>query len=103
MSYVAEEMGIDFPLPFTLELDNAAAIIFTEGGAQKTKLKHIDTRQEWVRMLRDKGICIPAHIPSEDNLADLFTKILPTGTFIHLRDQVLVEKPDPGMRDPDLY
>ena len=88
-SYVAEEMGINFPLPFTLEMDNDAARIFCQGSAQKTKLKHIDCRQEWVRTLRDRNVMIPKHIPTKENFADIFTKILDKNTFEHLRDQLM--------------
>ena len=91
LSYVVEEMGLEFPFPFTLEMDNEAAKVFAQHSAQRSKLKHIDARQEWVKTLRNRDICIPAHIPSKDNLADLFTKILPPATFTLLRDQVLYE------------
>ena len=53
--------------------------------AAKTKLKHIDCRQEWARTLRDKDICLPQHVDTELNLADLFTKILSVGVFQRLR------------------
>ena len=89
LSYVIEEMGIEFPLPFKLEMDNRAARIFCLGSALKTKLKHIDCRQEWVQTLRDRGIMDPVWIPTKDNLADLFTKILPLQDFIRLRDQIM--------------
>ena len=88
-SYVIEEMGIEFPFPFQLEMDNRAAKIFCQGSALKTKLKHIDCRQHWVKTLRDKRIMDPVWIPTKDNLADLFTKILPLQDFIRLRDQML--------------
>ena len=88
-SYMVEEMGIYFPKPFILEMDNDAALIFAEGGALKTKLKHIDCRQEWVIKLRDRSIIIPAHVSTLDNLADLFTKILPKDRFQELRDQCM--------------
>ena len=39
VSYVVEEMGMTFPIPFTLEMDNDAARIFCLGSAHKTKLK----------------------------------------------------------------
>ena len=57
--------------------------------ALKTKLKHIDCRQEWVKTLRDRNIMLPAHVLSEENLADHFTKILPSALFEHLRDQLM--------------
>ncbi len=86
-------MGLEFPLPFTLEMDNDAARTFVNATAQKTKLKHIDCRQEWVRTLRDKGLCKPAYVPTADNLADIFTKILSKQVFEGLRNQCMVEHP----------
>ena len=32
---------------------------------------------------------LPAYVPSEENLADLFTKILPPALFERLRDQLM--------------
>ena len=84
---------MESPFPFTLELDNEAARIFADASAQRSKLKHIDCRQEWVKILRDKAVCTPVHIPTKDDLADLFTKILPLGDFIRLRDQLLHPAP----------
>ena len=87
--YVVEEMGLEFPIPFTLEVDNEAAKIFMEGNAKRSKLRHIDCRQEWVKIIRDRSVCIPIHVASEDNLADIFTKILNDKIFEEIRDQIL--------------
>ena len=92
LSYIVEEMGMDFKLPAILRMDNAAAEVFTINTANKTRLKHIDCRQEWVKMLRNKSLIKPMHVPSEDNLADIFTKILDKPTFINLRDRLLHKK-----------
>ena len=92
LSYVVEEMGMEFPKPFVLEMDNTAAKAFCSGSSQKTKLKHIDCRQEWVRMLRDRSIMAPAHVPTDENLADLMTKILPRAVFEKHRDNCMVQK-----------
>ena len=83
------EMGIKFPKPFTLQVDNDAARAFAEDTVVRTKLKHIDTRQEWVQILRNKNICNPVHVSTADNLADILTKILKPATFIKLRDQLM--------------
>ena len=77
---------MEFPYPFALEVDNDTARIFANATAQRSKLKHIDCRQEWVKTLRNKNVCNTVHIPTKDNLADIFTKILPSGDFIRLRD-----------------
>ena len=86
---MADEIGIPFPKPFKLQMDNEAAKCFAEDTVSKSKLKHIDARQEWVKILRDREICTPVHVDSADNLADIFTKILSVETFEWLRDQLL--------------
>ena len=81
-----------FKLPAILRMDNAAAEVFTNNTANKTRLKHIDCRQEWVKMLRNKSLVKPMHVPSEDNLADIFTKILPPDVHARLAKTLLNPK-----------
>ena len=89
LSYVIEELGMNFPKPFKLRIDNTAAITFVKGTCFKTNLKHIDCRQEWVRCLRDKNIMQPIYVKTTENYADLFTKILGPQTFDYLRGLVM--------------
>ena len=89
LSYIIDEMGMDFPKPIHLQMDNAACQTFCEGPAFKSRLKHIDARQEWVRMLRNKSILIACHVPTADNLADIFTKILGPEIFQRVRDRIM--------------
>ena len=91
LSHVADEMGVKFPKPFLLQMDNEAAKCFADDSCFKTKLKHIDCRQEQVKLLRDKDICKPKKVPTGDNLADIFTNILPSKTFLHLRSRIMVD------------
>ena len=70
-------------------MDNGAAHIFCKGSAQKTQLKHVDCGQSWVQTLRDREVMTPVHVPTKENLADIFTKILDKNTFEHLRDQLM--------------
>jgi len=93
MSYIAEELNIEFPSPMVLEVDNTAAEAFASNTALKTSLKHIDTRQEWVRQLRDSGVVKVIHVDTESNLADIMTKILPVAVFTRLRDRMMIECP----------
>ena len=85
----ANQTPAEFNYPFILEIDNEAARIFANNSASKSKLKHIDCRQEWVQTLRNSKIVKFAHVDTKDNIADLFTKILPKDTFILLRDQCM--------------
>ena len=88
-------MGITFPSPFILQIDNTTAEAFINASTNRSKLKHIDVRQWWCQMLRDKSVLKPQHIDSPFNLADLFTKILDRPVFERLRDRIMVpfEKP----------
>ena len=74
LKHIIDELNMDFPKPYKLQIDNAAALVFAKNTANKTRLKHIDQRQQWVTVLRDKSISEPVHVPTEFNLADLFTK-----------------------------
>ena len=89
LSYTVDEMGIDFPKPIVMHVDNKLAIAFSDNIAFKTKLQHIDVRQNWVQTLRNKSIVETKHVKSEENLADLFTKILDEATFTRLRDRIM--------------
>ena len=90
LSYAIEEMGMEFPFPIILEMDNDAAKIFADNSAGKTKLKHIDCRQDWVRTLRNRELVRATHVDTKDNLADLFTKILQKNDFVRLRDRIFI-------------
>ena len=89
--YIADELRIKFPIPFTLQMDNTAAKAFAENTVIRSKLKHIDCRQEWVKVVRDKKIMVPKYVPTDDNLADLFTKILGLAVFKKHRDNIMVK------------
>jgi hypothetical protein len=93
LNHVMDEMGINFPEPYKLQIDNSSALVFAKNTATKTKLKHIDVRQDWVKVLRNKSISEPVHVPTALNIADMFTKILPVITFRKHRDRVLHRLP----------
>ena len=89
LRYILEEMGIGIPAPFELHLDNTTAEAFLNDTVVRSKLKHIDARQWWVKMLRDKSIVVPSHINTDANPADMYTKILQPAVFEKHRDRVL--------------
>ena len=89
-------MGMKVPIPFVLQVDNAACLAFSKDQVQRSKLRHIDCRQEWVQALRDANVVSLEHVDSKDNFADLFTKILDAETFLKFREQIMVFEPIPG-------
>ena len=89
LSYCADEMGITFQRPSVLEMDNAAAEVFTNNTALNSKLRHIDQRQHWVQALRDHNLIKAIHVDTKVNLADIFTKSIDGPIFRTLRDMFL--------------
>ena len=57
----------------------------------RTKLKHIDARQEWVKMIRDKQLLRMIKVDTKSNVADLGTKILGKFTFQKLRGMLMYD------------
>jgi hypothetical protein len=92
LSYISSEMGISFPVPIPLEVDNQTCIHFSKGTTQRSKMKHIDARQSWVEALRDDSVVKLSWVPTQENLADLNSKFLPVARFEELRNRILHPK-----------
>ena len=70
------EIGLDQPLPTTLYCDNASAIALALSTKGHQRAKHIDIRHHYIRERVSDGQIMLQHIPSIDNVADVFTKAL---------------------------
>ena len=69
--------------------DNAACIAQLKGGYIKgDRTKHISPKFFFTHDLQQNGEMEVQQIRSSDNLADLFTKALPTSTFEKLRYKI---------------
>jgi len=95
LSYVCEEAGIPFQLPFAIHIDNQAAISYMtrRDFAGRTKLRHIDARACWVEALRDAQIVAPRYIHTESQLADWMTKGLIEHKFNRFRSKLMLNVP----------
>jgi hypothetical protein len=82
-------LAIDFPEPLLMQMDNKAAEAFTNKTAFRSRLKHIDCRQKWVKTLQNHEVLHAVHVPGTENMADMSTKILDTATFIRMRDRMM--------------
>ena len=58
-------------------------------------MRHIDCCQLWVQALRNRKLCKLIKVGTEENLSDMFTKILGPIRFEQLRDQMMVREPLP--------
>jgi hypothetical protein len=71
-----DEVEIDYSRPGLIRGDNRGAIALTKNTKDHGKVKHIDIRHHYIRDLLQTGVLAIEHVPSADNLADLFTKSL---------------------------
>ena len=75
-------MSFSKEVPTTLYEDNAACIVQLKNGYIKgDRTKHISPKFFFTHDLQKKGDINVQSIRSTNNLADLFTKALPTATF----------------------
>ena len=88
--YIIDELKIpNLDRPIIVFMDSTVSEAFMRNDCLKTKMKHIDVRQHWVRTMRDFSIVLPEHVSSESNIADLFTKIHLRGRLIYLRGMIM--------------
>ena len=92
---VLEEL--DSPSRDIIELgvDNQSAIAVAYNPEHHARVKHIERRHLFVRELVENMQLRVPFVRTHDNLADFFTKPLPSKTFFCLRDQIMnVPRPD---------
>ena len=77
---------------FNLYCDNTSAIQIAKNPVQHTKTKHIDLRYHFIRDLVEKNTLDLSYIPTERQLADIFTKPLDVIRFTDLRMSIGVSK-----------
>ena len=83
LGYVLDEIGFNFPQLIELRVDNATAVVLSQGQTQQSNLKmrHIIARQSWVEALRDGNIVKFKWVLTQDILSDISTKLLDIQTF----------------------
>src|SRR5260221_12349044 len=71
-----DEVEIEHVKPGVVKGASHGAIALTKNTKDHGKIKHIDIRQHYIRELVKTGSIQMEHVPSSDNLADMFTKAL---------------------------
>ena len=79
------DLGVDVVKPISLKEDNQAAIAFSMNPGDHKRSKHIDIRYHFVRERVAAGELTLDYIPTEGQLADIFTKTLDITVFKKLR------------------
>lgn len=90
---IIESIGLKVKLPMILEIDNKGAVDhsnnFTVGG----RTKHMETKQLFLRELKEEGVLKIQWLGGDKNDADLFTKNLPAASY-HKHAEVYCGKGD---------
>jgi hypothetical protein len=87
---VLKELGNTNNNAIILFEDNKSCIQFSKNNSIHKRSKHIDQRYHYIRELVAANRVKLEYIPTEQNIADIFTKPLTSERFIKLRDQFMV-------------
>ena len=85
-------MELKVQLPMTLEVNNKGAYDIANNWSIGGRTKHIDTKQYFLRQLKEEGIIKVVWIPGSKNDADIFTKNLPSPDFRKHRQKYCEEE-----------
>ena len=78
MKIVLDDLRVKYEEPMTLFCDNKSAISIAHNPVQHDRTKHIEIDRHFIKEKLDNGLITASYIPSGLQLADLFTKGLPT-------------------------
>ena len=72
--------------PVSILSDNQSTLAVAKNSASHNKTKHIDVTHRWIQESVELKELSVDYVPTEDNVADIFTKALPKPQFEKLRD-----------------
>jgi hypothetical protein len=100
LSLFMEELGYSQPsTPVDLFEDNLAAIHLSKSDGNWGRTRHFAVRYQYIKSkLEDHTISIH-HVPTDMQIADIFTKSLPACIFTTLRDYLLGIEESPFVND----
>ncbi|XP_019095674.1 PREDICTED: uncharacterized protein LOC109130522 [Camelina sativa] len=85
---VLQFLGVDHSQPMCLSSDSQAALQITANSVFHERTKHIESACHFIRDEITSGTITNAHIPTEEQLADIFTKALGCDQFKYLRSKL---------------
>ena len=72
-----------------VHINNKAVIDIAKSKGLTRRVKHIEIRDAYIRILRERGIVEVIQVPSNQNRSDLLTKAFQNpGAFVHARNML---------------
>jgi hypothetical protein len=87
ITYTMSDFGEEYT-HVPLQCDGTSAISIAKNLVLHSKTKHIEVRYHFLRDNVEKGKITLIHVPTHDQLADIFTKPLDQATFTCLRGEL---------------
>jgi hypothetical protein len=84
------EMGIGIQLPIPMYVDNRAAKALLKNPVNHEASKHIDIKSKFIAYHVSDGWIDPQDVDTNDNLADVLTKVVTTATHDRLIPWMLI-------------
>lgn len=78
LKQLLRDLGLKNETVIPIMCDNQAALAISANPVHHEKTKHVDINCHFIRDKTVEGVIQPTHIPSFHQVADVFTKVLPT-------------------------
>ncbi|KXJ68513.1 hypothetical protein RP20_CCG002981 [Aedes albopictus] len=85
------DLGLKPDGPVTILEDNQSTIRIVEDARDHGRLKHVDTKYQFMRELIQQGVIAVEFVCSAEQQADIMTKALPAVSFRKLRSALGIE------------
>ena len=90
LHWLLQDLGVDYSTATKLHCDNRSAIQIAHNDVFNERTKHIEINCQFIRHNLLQGTLTLQYISSQDQLADIFTKPLPPGTFRTLSSKLIM-------------